>query len=401
MLQVAILLESSHGASRGLLRGIIKYVRLFGPWGLHITTGGPGEQQLPALKKWGATGIIGRIPNETVAQAVVAAKLPTVLFDPLDQFLVPEHSLSKCSRCRRDNRSVGRLAAEHFLGLSFQHFAVVPEPLGTNWGRERCETFTERLKEEGKNVTNYRISPQDRDDWGLECRRMIAWLHRLPKPVAVFAPNDVRSRRILDACLLAGIKVPHQVTVLGVDNDELICESTEPPMSSISIDTEAAGYAAAEILDGLMRGTNISFQEVFYRPKEIVQRASTELDTLNDPIVLAGRDFIRINRGLSLRVADVVKHLKLSRRSVELRFKKALGRSVLEEIQRVRLETIRNLVAATDTPFRQIALLCGFECISHFGRLFKTEFGVTPSQYREEQEQKNTGQQKPEWSVAQ
>lgn len=389
--RVAILLESSHEASRGRLRGILKYVRLHGQWGLHLVPGGAGDQRLPALKQWGATGIIGRIPSEKVALAVVAATLPTVLFDPMDRFLRPRHPLSEYGRVCCDNPEIGVLAAEYLLKQGFIRFAVVPETTGTNWSRQRCDAFIETVRQAGREVSVYSEPKHDpkggakkgEPDWGLECRRMIRWLKRLPKPIGIFTPHDIRGRQVLDACSIAEIKVPHQVAVLGVDNDELICETTTPPMSSVAVDTESAGYAAAEMLDALMRKTRNVQREFIYKPLGVVPRTSAERLTPDDPVVLEGREFIEINSGFSIRVSDVVRHLKLSKRNVELRFRKILGRSVMEEIQRVRLESVRRLVAQTDRPFQEIATLCGFGGASYLAALFREEFGVTMSAYRD------------------
>ena len=389
MPQVAILLDSSHESTRGRLRGIMNYVRLYGPWGLHVITGGMEEQRLPTLKHWKATGIIARVTSERIARAVVAADLPTVLFDPLEPLLRPRHPLSHCCQCSCDNKTVGRLAAEHFLEQNFEHYAVVPHNKNTNWSFVRFNSFIERLAQAEKTVTFYKVPQEHAADWGLELRRMIHWLRRLPKPAAIFAPHDLRGRQVLDACQIAGIRVPHQVAVLGVDNDEQVCEMATPTLSSIAVDWEAGGFAAAEMLDGLMRGTLRGRREFYYPAKGVVQRASTELILFDDPVVLQAKEFIRINSGFSIRVSDVVKHLKLSKRTVELRFKSAIGHSVLEEIQKVRMESVQKLVANTDMPFGQIASLCGLESVGHLGEIFKTEFGSTMTDYRERTALKN------------
>lgn len=381
--RVAILLESTHEMSRGLLRGIARYVRLFGPWGLHVIMGGENDQRLPEVDRWKATGIIAKIHNEQTARTILAADLPTVLFDPMDGFLAHGHPFSALSRVCCDNREIGRLAAEHLLEQGFESFAFIPEIRRTIWSRERLETFRERLGRENKTVAVYDVPPENEQDWGLEFQRVIRWLRKLPVPTAVFTSHDLRARQILDACLIADIKVPGEIAVLGVGNDELVYEVTTPSLSSIAVDTEAGGFAAANMLEGLMRGTFPSRQEFLYPPRGVVPRASTERVAFKDPIVLRAREFIRINSGLSIRVSDVVRHVKASKRSLELRFKETLGRSVLAEIQRVRLETIRRLVADTDTPFGRIAELTGLNSVAYLGEIFKQEFGMTMSEYRD------------------
>jgi len=278
---------------------------------------------------------------------------------------------------------IGQLAAEHFLEKNFEHFAIVPEKISPNWALARFESFTHRLAQVGKMVSFYNVSRAHATDWGLEVRQMIRWLQKLPKPVAIFTPRDLRGRQVIDACQIAGILVPHQVAVLGVDNDTLVCEMAAPSLSSVAVDTVAGGFTAAEMLDGLMRGT-FREQRVFHYPaKGVVQRASTELIPFDDPVVIQAKEFIRINSGFSIRVTDIAKHVKLSKRSIALRFKKVLGHSVLEEIQKVRMESVRKLVIDTEMPFNQIALLCGLEKVGHLGEIFKTEFGMTMGEYRE------------------
>lgn len=384
MPRVAILLESTYEISRGLMRGIVKYVRIYGPWGLHIITGGTEEQRLPSLDQWKATGIIARIPNNKIAQAVVRSGLPTVLLDPIDTFLDPKHPLSRFCRCSCDNRTIGRMAARHFLDQGFEHFAILPDFKRANWASQRFDAFEQLLVAEGKTVAFFPVSHVAPSDWGVEFKRVIPWLRKLPKPVAIFTPHDLRARQVLDACLIADIKVPHEVAVLGVSNDEQVCETTTPPLSSIAVDTEAGGYAAAQMLDGLMRGTIDGQQEFIYPPLEIVGRASSELVAYHDPVVIRARDFIRINSGFSIRVSDVARHMNLSSRSIELRFKKSVGHSVLAEIQQVRIEAVRRLVAQTDTPFGKIATLAGLESQTYLGEVFKETFGMTMSEYREQ-----------------
>jgi LacI family transcriptional regulator len=213
---------------------------------------------------------------------------------------------------------------------------------------------------------------------------MCRWLAQLPKPVAVFAANDARGRQVLDACLAADLPVPYQVAVLGVNNDELICETSQPPLSSVAVDVEHAGYAAAELLDHLMRGVLREPRIITYQPAGVVRRASTERLPVTDRLVIRALEYIRINAGLNIRVTDVAGHLGVTRRWIEKRFAAELDRSVLDEIKRVRFETVRGLVSQTGLAFTEIARRCGFTSANHLGIIFKAHFGVTMSAYREQ-----------------
>ena len=383
--QVAILLESSHEISRGMLRGILSYVRHYGPWALHIVAGGANDQKMPDLKTWRGSGIIARIPNPQAAADILAAHLPTVIVDPPDDYLAAEHPISRfcCVQC--DSAAVALRAADYYLASGFSNFAFIGEVSGMNWSRRRQEAFIRRLADAGHECAVYPSpSPAEATEWSVERQRMCRWLKKQPKPLAVFAANDNRGRQVLNACQVADLPVPYEVAVLGVNNDELICETSLPPLSSVAVNMEQAGYITAEILDQLMRKSLKRKRNFTYAPADVVTRASTQRMQVTDRLVIKALEHIRINAGLNLRVSDVADHLGVSRRWVEKRFVQTLGRSVLDEIQRVRMDTIRTLVTQTDQPFTKIARRCGFASANHLGIIFKDSFGMTLTEFRKQ-----------------
>lgn len=383
--QVAILLESSHEVSRGMLRGILDYVRLYGPWALHLDSGGANDQKMPDLTAWRGSGIIARIPNDRVAADIVAARLPTVLIDPVDTYIEPKHPLSKCCRVTCDSSAVTRRAADYYLANGFTNFAFVGEPSGMNWSRWRQEAFVSRLAEEGYGCAVYPPPTRgERAEWEVERKRMSRWLNKLTKPLAIFAANDARGRQVLNACLAADVPVPYEVAVLAVNNDVMICETSLPPLSSVAVDMEYAGYAAAELLDQLMRKTLKHQKCVTFSPQDVVARASTQRLQVNDRLVIRALEFIRINAGLNIRVSDVANHVAVSTRWLEKRFAQTFGRSVMDEIQRVRMDTVRSLVAKTPLPFAEIARRCGFTSANHLGVLFRQMFNSTMGEFRKQ-----------------
>ena len=386
--QVAILLESSHEVSRGMLRGILDYVRLCGPWALHLDSGGANDQKMPDLTAWNGSGIIARIPNAHVATDIVAARLPTVLIDPADAYLKPRHPLSRCCRVSCDSAAVAHRAAGYYLANGFTSFAFVGEPSGMNWSLWRQEAFVRSLGEAGHSCAVYPSpSLDEKNEWEVERKRMSRWLAKLPKPLAVFAANDARGRQVLNACLAADLPVPYEVAVLGVNNDVMICETSLPPLSSVAVDMERAGYAAAELLDQLMRKTLTKQKCVTFEPQDVVARASTQRLQVNDRLVIRALEFIRINAGLSIRVSDVADHLGVTPRWAEKRFRQTLDRSVMDEIQRVRMDTVLSLVAKTTFTFTAIANRCGFTSANHLGVLFRKTFGSTMGDYRHQNAQ--------------
>jgi LacI family transcriptional regulator len=384
--QVALLFETNEQAHRDILRGVLRYVRIHGPWSLHVAEGRAGEQRLLTLGAWGGSGIIGVIQNRAYAEAVLAAGVPAVLLDPVDEPLLPRGLLARHSVLASDQRAIGELAAEHFLERGFTHFAFVGEIQGINWSRERGTAFAARVARAGFACRRYGpLTAREKRDWVAERRRLSAWLRELPKPAAVFAAMDARGRQVLDACLTAGLEVPHDVAVLAVDNDELICESTTPPLASIELDTGRMGFEAARLLDEAMRrgrGRRAGRVTRTFPPIRVVTRRSTEAVRIADPLVAGALEFIWLNAHNPIGVPEVVAHAKVSRRLLELRFRKALGGTLQEELQRTRLKRVKAMLAETNLSVTAIAKACGFTGKSYLGKVFHRAFGTTMSRYR-------------------
>ncbi|MDD4062012.1 MAG: XylR family transcriptional regulator [Kiritimatiellae bacterium] len=382
MPQVAVLLETSHGISRMELRGILKYVRVYGPWSIHNNVGGTSDLKMPDKLHWRGNGIIGRVPNDKVARQIADARLPTVLFNPGDKYLSAVHPLSNCCRTESDSAAIGRLAAQLYLAKPFPHFAFVGEATGINWSVRRQNAFAVKLAETGKTCHQYPMPPRSACGWDTERPLLCRWLKRLPKPVSIFAANDYRARQVLDACLVTNISVPYEAAVLGVNNDELICETSIPQLSSIALDAEKAGYEAARMLDALMQRQIKEPQVISYGPSGVIARASTDALHVKDRLVVRALEFIRINNGLTIRVSDVAQHLGVSSRWLEMRFSQTIGRAVNEEIRNARMATVCAMLKETDLPLSAISKRCGFAHPNHLCTLFKSEHGMTMGDYR-------------------
>ncbi len=382
MPQVAVLLESSHETSRAMLQGILKYVRTHGPWSINMVLGGANDQRVPDTMTWKGDGIIGRVPNDTAADAIIASGLPAVIFNPYDKYLSSGHPLSQYYRIQCDSHAAGRIAAEYYLGRGLQNFAYIGQPDDINWSRWRMEAFTQRLRKNHRTCYVYSCPLTEKTDWNAERPYLCEWLQKLPKPLAVFAANDNRARQILDACLHSGISVPYETTVLGVNNDTLICETSIPTLSSINIKNVEAGYIAAEMLDMLMQGKKPAKRIVTYAPGEITERASTGDTQYSDNLVIQALEYIRVNAGLNIRVSDIARHLDVTPRWAENRFKEITGQSLHNNIHTARMKTICSLLSETEMPLNNIAARCGFSQLHHLCSIFKKEFGITMSEYR-------------------
>jgi LacI family transcriptional regulator len=276
------------------------------------------------------------------------------------------------------------MGAEYLLERKFPHYAFVRDIPNMPWSRERRLTFVRTVQAAGFKCHVYPLPTSDEArEASVEQRRLAAWLKSLPKPVAVMAATDPRGRQVLEACAQARLAVPREVAVLSVDNDEELCETTYPSMSSIMLTAEDAGYKGAETLDQYMRGTLRRHTVITFGPSHVVPRKSTEIVRDTDPLIGKALEFISLNVSVPFGVPDVVSHLKVSRRLLEMRFRELLGRTVLDEIRRVRLERVCRLLKETDLPIGEITRACGFGNQSCLGRLFRERHDCAMQEYRQ------------------
>ena len=199
--------------------------------------------------------------------------------------------------------------------------------------------------------------------------------------MGILAANDFRGRQVLEACQLAGIPVPYQASVLGVNNDELVCQMSYPSLSSIVVDWEKAGYIAASALQARMTGATLP-RSLSYGPLKVISRGSTDRLQVADPLVVKILETIRINHGQNLRVNDIARMLKVPVRTAQLRFRNAVGHTIIDEIKSVRMRFVCDLLTGTDLTIAEIARRCGFENSTYLTQAFRQEFGMTMTQWR-------------------
>jgi LacI family transcriptional regulator len=404
--RVVLLLFTYAQYDRALLRGVARFARLHGPWVFYLSgedplvplpqveavsafifplehlTGGHRKLLLPNLSQWRATGIIGRIQTPEIAAEVLRSKLPLITMDLSAEQLQPNSPLSRISEIRPNSQAAGRLAAEHFLERGFQRFAYCGYA-GRLWSERRQEGFSQRLEEACFPCAIYdppRKAAQQ--TWSREWPLVRDWLQSLEKPVGIMACNDVRGRQLLDACMLSGLKVPEEIAVIGADDDELLCDLADPPLSSVAFNAEQGGYLAAEHLAKLMAGQSRHPELVVVEPLRVNTRRSTDVIAVEDAHLAAAMRFIRDNFRRSIGVEDVVEQSSLSRRALEIRFQHHLGRGIREEIQRVRLNLVQQFLVETNLPVWKIAEIAGFNQLAYLSRVFHRETGMTLLQYR-------------------
>ena len=282
-----------------------------------------------------------------------------------------------------DNEAIGRLGAEHLIerGLTQLAFCgIPPTQLTTYWSHQRQAGFAARAAQAGLPCSMF--TSNDRREPARTFMHLSQWLRSLPKPVGVMAAFDVRACTVLSACRLLQLMVPEDVAVLGVDNDELMCELSNPPLTSVEHGARKLGYESAQLLDGLMAGRQPSRLRHVIAPDGIVTRRSSDIIAIDNHDVAAALCFIRQHAYSDIQVRDVAKAVSLSRSRLEVEFRAQTGRSVHAEIQRVRLARARQLVVTTGLPLKQVAAMAGFKHVQYMTTVFRRHLGRTPGEHR-------------------
>jgi LacI family transcriptional regulator len=378
--RVALLVETARGYGRQLLRGIVRYARLHGPWSFYVTPG-DFEQALPKMQQWGGTGIIARVSNPKVGEAILKTGLPAIALDLTDEQLRPGHPLARLSEVSSGSQEAAEMAADHLLERKFRHYAFVGIT-GRVWSQRRQTGFCQRIEAAGFAARVYPLRKLRRRSWEHEQTAMAEWLRALPKPVGLMACNDDRGREVLEACRAAELKVPEEIAVVGIDNDELLCELADPPLSSVALNAERGGYEMAALLDEMMRGQVCEPRRLVVQPLHVVARRSTDILALEDQDMAGAMQFIHHHSGRPIQIDDVAEHLHVSRRTLEIRFRKAIGRTVHAEIQLTRLDRARRLLLETDLPIPKVAEVAGYGSSSYLIQVFRQEMKTTPARFR-------------------
>ncbi len=372
--RVALLIETSNAYARGLMRGIVAYMREHRPWSIYLSEHSRGEKAPAWLAGWHGDGVIARIENPSVARVLQDLRLPMV--DVSAARLLPE-----LPYVETDDRAIAQIAADHFLERGFRQFAFSGDDR-FQWSRWRAAHFTRLLGERGL-ACHVQVSrgARSRDGEAL-VEELGAWLARLPRPVGVFACYDFRGQQVLDACRRRRLQVPDEVAVLGVDNDELLCALTDPPMSSVVLNTHRTGYEAAALLDRLMSGEIIKGEARLVEPLGIATRQSTDVLAIEDQNIMRAVRFIRQHACDGICVKDVLRAVPQSRRVLETRFRKLLGRTPHEEIIRVQLHRVKTLLTESDLSLEEIAARAGFAHVEYLSAVFHRKVGLPPSRFR-------------------
>lgn len=371
--RIYVLTDTTQKARRDKLIGIYGYAHKRGWTVRTLEIAHPKEEFRNALTELPPDGLIldGCLPPTPLPPSL-RGTLPVVAID------IPSSRLPRGARLvHHDDAASALLAAKALLDLDLENFATIETLLPKHWSKIRTRTFSSVIRAAKRRCSLFRRLPPEL--FGSAIRK---WLSGLPKPCGIFAPNDALARTVIDICNELGLSIPGEVAVIGVDNDELICNTTTPALSSVAPDFHLAGCLAAQTLDECLHGNPPLAATTTYGPSGVVQRGSSRRLPANRRAIGELVEFIRANACLGIRVGDVLNLAKTPKSTTELHFRQAAGHSIAEEIQRVRLEAVRMLLRNRSIPISAIAAQCGYHNDNHLKNLFKRKFGKTMSAYR-------------------
>lgn len=379
MHKIILLLDFAEEYSKSLMKGINAYSKEFGPWVFcrmplfHRETVGIDGILKWALE-WNADGIVGQLYNKDI-EKIIQAGIPVIAQDFKERF-------TEIPNITGGYHEAGQLGADYFLKKGFTNFAFY----GFNdivWSRERAEGFEERLKKRGHKVHYFEHKKaRSTELWYYKPSSLSRWLKSLPKPIGLMTCDDNQGQHITEACRQLGIRIPEEVAVLGVDNDEMICDLSDPPLSSIALDAEKGGYDAAKLLDQMIKHGTSEFYDIVVKPVQVITRHSTDIYATNDDHIASSLKYIHQNVDKNLHVDEVVRQVPLSRRALEKRFLEITGYPIYKYIFNLRIEKFTQKLLDTEMSVFEIALDMGLTDSKNIARQFRQAKGCSPSVYR-------------------
>ena len=378
--KIALIYDARLTYDLKVMAGVAAYMQEGHHYSVFIEENALKDQRLPDLRSWEGDGIIADFDDPAVARLVAQARLPAVGFGGGYGW----YASGSVPYFYTNNKAISKLAADHLLDRGFKHFAYcgyAQSPIN-GWSRERQDAFVTHLSKRAISCIVLEKSQRPNHNWASLQRTLGEWLRKLPKPIGIMAANDTRGRQVLEACRTYGLVVPDEVAVVGVDNDELLCRLSSPPLSSVEQGAQKLGYAAAALLDDMMQGRGIKKRHYLVDPATVVTRQSTDVLAIDDPKVAQAMAFIRDHAADGIKVPDVVSSVAISRSGLEARFTSALDCSIHAAIRHRKLECAKRLVSETDMPLKQIASETGFASVQHMTTLFVQEFGQAPGKQR-------------------
>ena len=380
MIRLIFLTDFTERFAYNLLKGILAYAKNHEPWVVYrmppsFKAAYGMEGVLKWAKTWQADAIIGQFGNDDNVDLFRQNGIIALAQDYKERF-------TNIPNITGDYRKTGQMGAEFFLTKGFRHFAFYGYRDAV-WSKERCEGFRECIAAHGfgDNFSAYQHESID-NLWLYDAPPLLAWLKSLPHPTALMACDDNQGNRLTELCKANGISVPDQIAILGVDNDEIVCNLSDPPLSSINHSIVRGGFEAAKLIEQLLNDDEASPQDVVLRPVNVVDRLSTDFHATDDRHIRTVLDHIRQHLTDDITVKSLVKLVPLSRRLLEMRFKEVTGQSIHKYIFHLRMERFAQLLQDSDAPLTELAAQAGISDLKNLSRQFKALKGTTPNKFR-------------------
>jgi LacI family transcriptional regulator, galactose operon repressor len=375
--RVCLLIDTATSWGVRLIKGIARHANEVDNWLIHVEPWGRYDRfRIP--EGWQGDGIIARINREALAEEITNCGLPTV-----NVSWYP-FSGEQIARCTVDPVATGEMAAEYFLSAGFKQFGYCGPLHRLGYSDDLAEAFYLKVQAANHFCHLYPAPGEDQQTiaWNTHLASLVDWLEQLPRPIAVLCWSAARGRQVTEACHYAGIRVPDEVAVLGGDYDDLMSDISSPPLSSIDQPAEQIGYAAAQLLEGMMRGKSPRKRPILFPPTRVIVRHSTDTLAIDDEMVRDALRLIRCRAHEDIHVSDLVRELAVARRALEQRFVYLVGRSPAAEIRRVRIESAKRMLVETDRSIAEISRATGFGHQDLLSRVFRRSVGMTPTEFR-------------------
>ncbi|WP_211474103.1 XylR family transcriptional regulator [Collimonas humicola] len=383
--RIALLFNGNKIFDRDIIAGIGEYLSSTrAAWDLFLEE--DFRCRLQGIERWQGHGIIADFDDPAACEALARVSLPVVAVG--GSYAEESGYPADTPYVATDNFKLVKLAYDHLIEAGLRRFACfsLPEAAVNRWAQEREKAFATLMQRDGMQGEIYRGVGTSAPSWDTAVEQQIAWLQTLPKPIGIIAVSDARARQLLQACLCAGIAVPEQVALIGIDNDPLARILTRVPLSSVIQGTREMGRTAAHLLHQMLHGARLAGTRILVPPAGINVLASSRHEALNHPHVMQARHFIRQYACQGIKTEQVADYVGVSRSSLEWYFRRELGRSVHDEILRFKLDAAKNMLEKQHEETRsiaEIAVSCGFTSVQYMHAVFKRELACTPREYQD------------------
>ena len=375
--RVAALVDTASTWGRGIITGIRNYSRTQRDWSLFVEV---RDMNSPVVvpQGWHGEGIIARVSTPELALYLRSLQIPIVNVSgiQMEGLDIP--------RVSNDVEEAARMGVDYFLSRGYKNFAYLSLS-GLSYIANQRQAFVEATTAAGLNCAFHSVEVNEgfqSADWNLKLDQLGIWLQSLPKPVCIFSWSG--GREVIHACRQIGLRVPEEVAFLSGTEDELLCECSPIPISSVQAACQQIGYESAALLDKLMHGAVAPTETRFIPPLRVITRQSTDTTAISDPALISAIEFIRKNATQPIQVNEVATHVGLSRRVLERRFKNTLECTPAYYIAAARIALIKEILVETDLSIGEVAEKCGFATTEYMCYVFRTEVGTTPLRYRRE-----------------